>query len=72
MGDGVTDKNDQKKMATDAMFKMEHGVEDKNKSKKAMPGISQLTAVREQWKDDYELNKIIRNQFRVSSLFENI
>ena len=29
-------------MAVDAMFKLEHGVEDKQKSKKALPTLEQL------------------------------
>ena len=37
-----SDKEDVKKMAVDAMFKLEHGVEDKQKSKEALPTLEQL------------------------------
>ena len=38
----LSDKEDVKKMAVDAMFKLEHGVEDKQKSKEALPTLEQL------------------------------
>lgn len=61
----IADKNDVKKRATDAMFKLEHAVEDKAKIKKAVPGIAEITEIKQQWKDDYELNKSLRKKFRV-------
>ena len=38
----LSDKEDVKKMAVDAMFKLEHGAEDKQKSKEALPTLEQL------------------------------
>jgi len=38
----LSDKEDAKKMAVDAMFKLEHGVEDKQKSKEVLPTLEQL------------------------------
>ena len=38
----MLDKEDVKKMAIDAMFKLEHGVQDQEKSKKALPTLAQL------------------------------
>ena len=38
----MLDKEDVKKMAVDAMFKLEHGVQDQQKSKKALPTLAQL------------------------------
>ena len=38
----LSDKEDVKKMAVDAMFKLEHGVEDKQKSKETLPTLEQL------------------------------
>lgn len=38
----LSDKEDVKKMAVDAMFKLEHGVEDKQKSKEVLPTLEQL------------------------------
>ncbi|KAI0230604.1 coiled-coil domain containing 130 [Lamellibrachia satsuma] len=58
------DKNTQKKMATDAMYMLEHGVDDKAKIKAALPGIAQIEQLQTAWKDDYSLNKQLRNTFR--------
>ena len=60
-----SDKSDIKKLATDAMFKLEHGVEDKAKQKKVIPGIAEIAEAQSSKKDDYMLNRIARNMFRV-------
>ena len=54
-------------MAADAMYKLEHGVSDKDKIKAAKPTIHQLTQMQYDKKDDYLLNKLARNKFRVNS-----
>ena len=36
------DREDAKKMATDPMFKLEHGVKDQEKSKSVQPTLGQL------------------------------
>lgn len=41
----LSDKEDAKKMAVDAMFKLEHGVEDKQKSKEVLPTLEQLKVI---------------------------
>ena len=61
----LTDKSTQKKLALDAMYKLEHGVEDKVKVKQAIPGLGQLEQVQALKKDDYLLNKLARQKFRV-------
>ncbi|XP_052776847.1 coiled-coil domain-containing protein 130 homolog [Mya arenaria] len=53
-----------KKMATDAMFKLEHGSDDVKKGKQAITCLSSLESRRDEWKDDYMLNKIARQKFR--------
>ncbi|XP_050402934.1 probable splicing factor YJU2B isoform X1 [Patella vulgata] len=58
------DKLTQKKMATDAMFKLEHGSDDKQKGEKAVMTIYQLEDRKESYKEDYLLNKLARNKFR--------
>ncbi|ESO94507.1 hypothetical protein LOTGIDRAFT_161207 [Lottia gigantea] len=58
------DKRTQKKMATDAMFKLEHGSNDQEKGKKSIMTLSQLEDRMDSYKDDYILNKIARNKFR--------
>ncbi|EDO42521.1 predicted protein, partial [Nematostella vectensis] len=60
----MTDHEDKKRMAIDAMFKLEHGVEDAQKSKKAAPVLHQLQEVQSVWKDDYAANQILRKKFR--------
>ncbi len=47
------------------MYKLEHGAEDQAKMKKAIPGIAQIERMQAQYKDDYMLNKLARNKFRV-------
>lgn len=60
----LTDKEDVKKMAVDAMFKLEHGVQDQQKSKKALPTLAQLKEVQSVWDDDYAANQLLRKKFR--------
>lgn len=67
------DRSSQKKLATDAMFKLEHGFEDQKKVKAALPTIHALEEVKATMKDDYVLNKLARKQFRVRlCLFFNV
>ncbi|KAG8191662.1 hypothetical protein JTE90_016452 [Oedothorax gibbosus] len=58
------DKNVSKKLATDSMFCLEHGVQDKAKQKSLLPSLAQLEEYKEKWKDDYQLNKVLRQKFR--------
>ncbi|XP_014677142.1 PREDICTED: coiled-coil domain-containing protein 130 homolog [Priapulus caudatus] len=59
------DKDDQKKFATDAMFKLEHGADDKGKAKRAQPVVTRLLERQDdRWKDDYMVNKLLRKVFR--------
>ncbi|XP_042895083.1 coiled-coil domain-containing protein 130 homolog [Parasteatoda tepidariorum] len=58
------DKDVSKKLMTDSMFSLEHGVKDKEKQKSVAPTISELEEYKEKWKDDYLLNKALRQQFR--------
>ena len=60
------EKSTSQKLATDAMFKLEHGEKDALKSKNAAPIIDRLQDHRERWRDDYTTNRILRDQFRVS------
>lgn len=58
------DRATHKKMATDAMFKLEHGSDDHKKGRAVVMNLSNLEGKREEWKDDYILNKIARQKFR--------
>ena len=60
-----TDKATQKKLSLDAMYKLEHGFDDKKKSATAFPGIKHLEMRQAVYKDDYMLNKLARKQFQV-------
>ena len=59
-------------MATDAMFKLEHVANDQAKIKMSIPGISEITQLQKQKKDDYLLNSLARKKFRVGICFERI
>jgi coiled-coil domain-containing protein 130 len=60
------EKSTSQKLATDAMFKLEHGEKDVSKSKTAAPIIDRLHDHRERWRDDYASNRLLRDQFRVN------
>ncbi|XP_078354041.1 coiled-coil domain-containing protein 130 homolog [Oculina patagonica] len=60
----LTDKEDVKKMAVDAMFKLEHGVQDEQKSKEVLPTLEELKEVQSVWSDDYAANQLLRKRFR--------
>ena len=54
-----------KKLATDAMFQLEHKAEDHNKSRALVPVIEQLKDLQSRWKDYFRANQILRNKLRV-------
>ncbi|GFR22765.1 coiled-coil domain-containing protein 130 homolog [Trichonephila clavata] len=58
------DKEVSKKLSTDSMFCLEHNVNDKIKQKTILPSLQKLEESKEKWKDDYLLNKALRQQFR--------
>lgn len=60
----LTDREDAKKLTTDPMYKLEHGVKDEQKSKAAQPTLGQLQEVQSVWKDDYAANQLLRKIFR--------
>lgn len=56
-----------RKMAVDAMFKLEHGVGDKKKSQEVDPVLQELEEFQaKRWHDDYASNKTLRAAMRVS------
>lgn len=58
------DKEVSKKMATDAMFKLEHDVDDKGKFKVITPSLARLEHLQDRWRDDYTANQLLRKAFR--------
>merc|ERR550519_173441 len=58
------DKQVGRKLADDAMFKLEHGSKDTGKAKDAAPRLATITSIQDRTKDDYLANRILRDQFR--------
>ena len=52
------------KLISDAMFKLEHSIEDKQKAKRAAPTINQIRHMRDDWQDDYAISQLLRKKFR--------
>jgi hypothetical protein len=46
------------------MFSLEHEKKDKEKVAKLMPTLKELEEVKQEWKDDYKLNSMMRNVLR--------
>lgn len=61
----LKDRDTHKKLETDAMFKLNHDFADKNKKLDAAPDFHDIVDKRSDWKDDYSLNKMARQVFRV-------
>ena len=59
-----------KKLATDAMFKLEYeGKDASKKSSKSAPDLTELEMHQSAWKDDYIINYVLRKNLRVSQHF---
>jgi coiled-coil domain-containing protein 130 len=58
------DKATINKLATDAMFKLEHGAVDGDKAKDAKPRINKMIQIQDRVKDDYLANRILRDKMR--------
>lgn len=60
------DKATSKRLFDDAMFKLEHGVDDQSTAKKGAPALGKLINRNfTTWKDDFSANYALRAQFRV-------
>ena len=55
-------------MATDPMYKLEHGSDDKQKGTDQKANLAQLEQSRVSMVDDYILNRMARDKFRVRVL----
>jgi len=60
------DKRVGRKLADDAMYKVEHQKSDQDKSGDAAPRISQLSQIQDRVKDDWLANKMLRDAFRAT------
>ena len=59
------EKDEIKRLSVDPMFSLEHEKKDKAKVAKLMPTLRELEEVKQEWKDDYKLNSLMRNALRV-------
>ena len=59
-----SDRDVKAKLISDAMFKLEHSIEDKQKARRAAPTINQIKHMRDEWSDDYAINQLLRKKFR--------
>jgi hypothetical protein len=56
-----------KKLATDAMFKLEYeGKDVAKKTNKSTPDLTELEIQQSAWKDDYIINYVLRKDLRVN------
>ncbi|XP_066449810.1 probable splicing factor YJU2B [Eleutherodactylus coqui] len=60
----TTEHEEKQKLETDSMYRLEHGVKDKEKLQKAAPSLSELQEAQSAWRDDFALNSLLRNKFR--------
>lgn len=59
------DREAVKKLSRDAMYKLEHGVDDTKKLKKAAPSLGKIAEIQSAKKDDYAQSQALRKKFRV-------
>eukprot|EP00061_Rhincodon_typus_P009430 g32929.t1 len=59
-----SEHEEKKKLETDAMYKLEHGVSDQEKLKIAIPTLSDIQEMQSAWKDDFAINSMLRKKFR--------
>lgn len=60
------DKDTQKRLFDDPMFKLEHGSKDESTAKRVAPVLGRLVNRNEEmWKDNFSANAALRAKFRV-------
>lgn len=60
----TTEHEEKQKLETDSMYRLEHGVKDKEKLQRAAPSLSELQEAQSAWRDDFAINSLLRNKFR--------
>ncbi|XP_041838327.1 coiled-coil domain-containing protein 130 homolog [Melanotaenia boesemani] len=60
----TTERAEKEKLETDAMYKLDHGGKDKEKLTKALPSLMEIQEHQSGWKDDFQLNSVLRRKFR--------
>ncbi|EDV22137.1 uncharacterized protein TRIADDRAFT_15287, partial [Trichoplax adhaerens] len=60
----VDGKDEKKKLLSNAMYKLEHDIEDAEAGQQAAPSLDKLERHMDVWKDDFSVNQLLRNKFR--------
>jgi coiled-coil domain-containing protein 130 len=60
----VEGHSEAQKLASDAMYRLEHGVQDKTKADEAAPRVARIMAMNDEKLEDFGLNQLIRKKFR--------
>eukprot|EP00794_Sanderia_malayensis_P008047 gene8047-8909_t len=60
----TTDRDVKAKLVSDAMFKLEHDIIDKQEAKKKAPTLGKLRDMKDIWHDDFSVNQALRRKFR--------
>ena len=60
----MTDHKDKQQLMSNPMYKLEHGVKDKQKLKSVIPTLTEIKDIQQEKRDDYLLNKALRKTFR--------
>ncbi|NXU20723.1 CC130 protein, partial [Pardalotus punctatus] len=55
---------ERERLAVDPMFRLEHGVTDREVLERATPTLTRLQEAQDAWKDDFGLNSRLRRHFR--------
>lgn len=56
---------EKQKLEMDAMYQLEHGAKDQSKLQRALPTLQNIQEAQNAWKDDFVLNSLLRQKFRV-------
>ncbi|XP_057283765.1 probable splicing factor YJU2B [Pezoporus wallicus] len=59
-----TEREARERLASDAMFRLEHGAKDRECRERAGPGLAALQHFQSLWKDDFGINCRLRSHFR--------
>ncbi|XP_063934001.1 probable splicing factor YJU2B [Zophobas morio] len=56
--------NESYKLASNALYKLEHDVQEKEVAKKSQPSLLRIKEIKDSRRDDYALNRLLRDSFR--------
>lgn len=58
------DKEESKRIAIDAMYKLERQAEDKIKAESTLVDLEEIQKLQSRWSDEFKCNRLVRRQFR--------